>query len=85
MPIRKVSQSRSMQVQDGGTRPVRGPATWRKSLPGCGPARSAAPQLPLTCGIAEIVDCACCSAALGVAVPVIAAWIAVQIAWETFG
>jgi hypothetical protein len=34
----------------------------------------------LTCGIVEIVDCACCSAALGVAVPVIAAWIAVQIA-----
>src|SRR5262249_22821236 len=54
------------------------------------PARHAGPRgtgryPPLTRGIDEIVDCAWPSAALGEAVPVIAAWIAVQIACETFG
>ena len=42
-------------------------------------------QLPLTCGIDEIVDCAWLSAELTDDVPVIAAWIAVQSACETFG
>lgn len=45
----------------------------------------AGPQPPLTFGIAEIVACAWFSAALGDAVPVIAAWMAVQMAWDTFG
>jgi hypothetical protein len=40
---------------------------------------------PLTCGTDEIVDCAWLSAAAGAEVPVIAAWIAVQIACETLG
>ena len=42
-------------------------------------------QLPLTCGIDEIVDCAWDSAELTDDVPVIAAWIAVQSACDTFG
>ena len=40
---------------------------------------------PLTCGIEEIVDCAWVSAELTDDVPVIADWIAVQSACDTFG
>ena len=42
-------------------------------------------QPPLTCGIEEIVDCAWVSAELTDDVPVIAAWIAVHSACDTFG
>jgi hypothetical protein len=41
--------------------------------------------LPLTCWTPEIVPCAVCSAELTDEVPVIAAWIAVQMACDTFG
>ena len=40
---------------------------------------------PLTLGIPEMVDCACWSALFTDDDPEIAAWIAVQMAWETFG
>ena len=42
-------------------------------------------QPPLTCCTPEIVPCAVCSAELTDEVPVIAAWIAVQMACDTFG
>jgi hypothetical protein len=40
---------------------------------------------PLTLGIPEMVDWACWSALLTDEDPEIAAWIAVQMAWETLG
>ena len=40
---------------------------------------------PLTFEIPEMVDCAWLSAELTDEVPVIAGWIAVQTAWDTFG
>ena len=42
-------------------------------------------QPPLTCWTPEIVPCAVCSAEPTDEVPVIAAWIAVQMACDTFG
>jgi hypothetical protein len=42
-------------------------------------------QPPLTCWTPEIVPWAVCSAELTDEVPVIAAWIAVQMACDTFG
>jgi len=42
-------------------------------------------QPPLTCWTPEIVPCAVCNAELTDEVPVIAAWIAVQMACDTFG
>ena len=57
--------------------------------PGRGCARAAVRrergQPPLTCCTPEIVPCAVCSAELTDEVPVIAAWIAVQMACDTFG
>jgi hypothetical protein len=47
--------------------------------------RRARVQLPLTCGTEEIVDCAWVSAELTDDVPVMAAWIAVHSACDTFG
>ena len=41
--------------------------------------------LLLTCWTPEIVPCAVCNAELTDEVPVIAAWIAVQMACDTFG
>ena len=46
--------------------------------------RPCACQLP-TLGMPEIVPCAVCRAEPGDAVPVMAAWMAVQMAWETLG
>ena len=61
----------------------------RGRRPGCGRARAAVRrelgQPPLTCCTPEIVPCAVCSAELTDEVPVIAAWIAVQMACDTFG
>ena len=56
--------------------------------PGPVPAVSFLPcrvQPPLTCGIEEIVDCAWVSAEQTEDVPVIADWIAVHSACDTFG
>jgi hypothetical protein len=50
--------------------------------PGGGERRG---QPPLTCWTPEIVPCAVCRAELTDEVPVIAAWIAVQMACDTFG
>jgi hypothetical protein len=61
-------------------RPARAPSWHARAGRGC---RGAQP--PLTFGIEEIVDWAWFSAACGDAVPVIAAWMAVQMAWDTFG
>jgi len=61
-------------------RPARAPSWHARAGRGC---RGAQP--PLTVGIEEIVDWAWFSAACGDAVPVIAAWMAVQMAWDTFG
>ena len=71
------------------------PAAWRRirrargQRPGCGCARAAVlrerGQPPLTCWTPEIVPWAVCSAEFTDEVPVIAAWIAVQMACDTFG
>ena len=61
----------------------------RGRRPGCGRAPAAVRreggQPPLTCWTEEIVPCAVCSAELTDEVPVIEAWIAVQMACDTFG
>ena len=71
------------------------PAAWRRDPPGRGrgpgavapgpPSGESAGQPPLTCWTPEIVPWAVCSAELTDEVPVIAAWIAVQMACDTFG
>ena len=65
---------------------LRGAVAWEMFSPGHGAViGDAGPQLPLTCGIDEIEDCAWFSAEPTDAVPVIAAWIAVHSACDTFG
>ena len=57
-----------------------GPAASRRA-----PRRMLRWSQPPALEIPEMVDCAVCSAEFTDAVPVIAAWMAVQMAWETFG
>ena len=67
-----------------GRRPRRGGPGLAEVLARPGPA-SAGGRQPLTFWIPEIVDWAWLSAEFTDDVPVIADWIAVQIAWDTFG